>query len=230
MTVADNYNRIQKAIKQACELAGRDSNINIIAVTKYVSLQKTEEALRAGITHLGENRMEGALEKWEHFHDKATLHFIGSLQSKKAKHIIEKYDYIHSLDRLSLAKELDKRCPEGRKIRCFVQVNVSGEDSKSGIQPDEAVDFIESLKEFAAVEVVGLMTMAPYEKNPEDTRPIFRRLRELRDRIRSLNYPHAPCGELSMGMSNDYTVAVEEGATYIRIGSLLVGNEQGNAK
>ncbi|WP_199256811.1 YggS family pyridoxal phosphate-dependent enzyme [Alteribacillus sp. YIM 98480] len=226
MTVTNNLVQIQQTIKEACSRSDRHTDkVTIIAVTKYVTLDKTKEAIEAGIHHIGENRLEGALEKWEAFHGQAEFHFIGSLQSKKAKHLVDKYDYIHSLDRLSLAKELQKRCPDDKKLQCFVQVNTSGETSKSGLAPEETLDFIKKLEDYPSLKVIGLMTMAPYEEDPEHTRPVFRRLRELRDEIHELHLEHAPCEELSMGMSNDFHIAIEEGATFIRLGSTLVGHE-----
>ncbi|WP_252313862.1 YggS family pyridoxal phosphate-dependent enzyme [Sinobaca sp. H24] len=224
--VEKNLAAIKQTIKQACSNAGRrEEDIHIIAVTKYVSMETAERAIEAGISHLGENRIEGALDKWEKFQDKASFHFIGQLQSKKAKKIIGKYEYIHSLDRISLAEELEKRLENGSKVKCFVQVNVSGESSKAGLDAAEAIPFIQELEAFSSIEVVGLMTMAPYEEDPEKTRSWFRELRMLRDRVQELGQPNAPCKELSMGMSNDYAVAIEEGATYIRLGTSLVGNE-----
>lgn len=226
MTVTNNLAQIQQTIKEARSRSDRHTdNITIIAVTKYVTLEKAKEAIEAGIQHIGENRLEGALEKWEAFHGQVKFHFIGSLQSKKAKHLVDKYDYIHSLDRLSLAKELQKRCPDDKKLQCFVQVNASGEKSKSGLAPEETLDFIKKLEDYPSLKVIGLMTMAPYEEDPENTRPVFRRLRELRDEICELRLEHAPCEELSMGMSNDFHIAIEEGATFIRLGSTLVGKE-----
>ncbi|WP_240375194.1 YggS family pyridoxal phosphate-dependent enzyme [Bacillus piscicola] len=226
MTIADNLAHIKNTIQKSCDKAGRDAaDVTIIAVTKYVSIDTAGAALKAGVEHLGENRLEGALEKWQEFDGQATFHFIGTLQSRKAKDLIGKYDYFHSLDRLSLAKEFQKRCPEGEKIRCFVQVNVSGEESKAGLSLKETIPFIKSLEKYPALEVIGLMTMAPFVENPEEARPVFRGLRELRDEVQKLNLSHAPCRELSMGMSNDFHVAVEEGATFVRIGSILVGKE-----
>ncbi|SFE40670.1 YggS family pyridoxal phosphate-dependent enzyme [Alteribacillus iranensis] len=224
MTIAENLADIQETIKTACDKSGRKhEDVKIVAVTKYVSVDTAKAAVAAGIHHIGENRLEGAVKKWEALNGQATFHFIGTLQSRKVKEIIDKYDYFHSLDRKSLAKEFQKRCPEQKKVRCFVQVNVSGEESKAGLSPDGTIDFIQSLEQYPSIEVVGLMTMAPYEEDPEATRPVFRRLRELRDRVIDLNLKHAPCRELSMGMSNDFHIAVEEGATIVRIGSLLVG-------
>ncbi|ARK31079.1 YggS family pyridoxal phosphate-dependent enzyme [Halalkalibacter krulwichiae] len=226
MDIKENLTNIENAIKASCDKVGRDPNtVNIVAVTKYVSVATTKAALDNGLIHIGENRAEGALEKWEELNERGVWHFIGSLQTRKVKKIIGKYEYLHSLDRLSLAEELDKRLKEGQKIKCFVQVNVSGEESKAGIEPNHLRTFIDQLADFEKIQVVGLMTMAPFYEDPELTRPIFKQLRQLRDEIKSLKLDHAPCTELSMGMSNDYLVAVEEGATFVRIGSALVGRE-----
>ncbi|MBU9720429.1 YggS family pyridoxal phosphate-dependent enzyme [Bacillus alkalicola] len=209
------------AAQKRCDAAAE--HVHVVAVTKYVDTSTTEQVLDAGIEHIGENRVEEGVDKWEALGSRGTWHFIGNLQSKKVKQMIDKFQYIHSLDRLSLAKEINKRAPEDKRIKCFVQVNVSGEGSKSGLSPEETIEFIEKLGSYPSIEVVGLMTMAPFVEDPETVRPYFRRLRELRDDIVSKEWTHAPCHELSMGMSNDYVVAVEEGATYIRVGSALVG-------
>ncbi|PRO65310.1 YggS family pyridoxal phosphate-dependent enzyme [Alkalicoccus urumqiensis] len=227
MTVQENLSDINLKIESACRRSGRKpEDVSIVAVTKYVSIERAEEALEAGIHHLGENRLEGAMEKFDAIGSRAVWHFIGSLQSRKVKDMLHAYDYIHSLDRLSLAKEIQKRAEEGRTVSCFVQVNVSGEESKSGLDPEKTRSFIEELEQYPAVKVVGLMTMAPYAENPEEVRPFFQKLRELRNEIRSLDLPWAPCTELSMGMSNDLEIAVEEGATFVRLGSSLVGSEE----
>ncbi len=224
MSVNENLQKLEARIEKACERSGRSAeSIHIVAVTKYVSIERAKEAVEAGIGHLGENRLEGAMEKYEAIGSGAEWHFIGNLQSRKVKEMIHAYSYVHSLDRISLAKEINKRASEGRKMKCFVQVNVSGEESKSGIKPDEVMDFVLSMEKYPAVEIIGLMTMAPYEEDPEEVRPYFQRLRELRDEVKGKKLPYAPCTELSMGMSNDFEVAVEEGATFIRIGSILVG-------
>lgn len=220
--VATNLSNIQKNIRQACENVNRDpKDIRLIAVTKYVTIERTKEAINAGIDNLGENRNEGFLEKYNEIQDQAHWHFIGSLQSRKVKDIINQVDFIHSLDRKSLAKEINKRATH--PVNCFVQVNVSGEESKHGISSDEVITFIKSLSIYENIKVVGLMTMAPHVDDPEDVRFVFKKLRELRDEIREEDLPHAPCEWLSMGMSNDYHVAIEEGATHVRIGSKLVG-------
>lgn len=224
MTVAENAAQIRNKVAEACTRAGRNPDeVNIIAVTKYVSEETAEAALNAGITHIGENRDDGFLRKWQTLGDRATWHFIGTLQSRKVKRVIDKVDYIHSLDRLSLAEEMNKRARD--RVRCFVQVNVSGEQSKHGVAPDEVISFIEQLADFPKIEVVGLMTMAPYIDDEDEIRCVFRRLRELADTVRAQKWGHAPCTELSMGMSNDFEIAVEEGSTFVRIGTALVGKE-----
>lgn len=222
-TVEANWKVIKHNIGLACEASGRDpEDVTCIAVTKYVSPERAVEAVEAGITNLGENRVEGALEKHEAVSGRADIHFIGTLQSKKAKKIIGKCAYIHSLDRKSLAEEINKRSGEA-VTECFVQVNVSGEESKAGLPPEEVEPFIESLVKLSGLRIVGLMTLAPFEEDAENTRPVFRQMKEMRRRIQEKNWAHAPCGYLSMGMSNDYMVAVEEGATHIRLGTSLVG-------
>ncbi|WP_047984545.1 YggS family pyridoxal phosphate-dependent enzyme [Ornithinibacillus californiensis] len=225
MDVSQNLAEIKTTIEEACSKSNRNSNeITIIAVTKYVTIERTMEALNAGIVDLGENRQEGFIEKYNHVGKQVKWHFIGSLQSRKVKDVIDKVDYIHSLDRLSLAKEIDKRASS--TVDCFIQVNVSGEASKHGLQPNSVMPFIESLSDFSKIRVVGLMTMAPHTDDKVLLHKVFRELRELRDEIQGKNYQHAPCQFLSMGMSNDYDIAIEEGATHIRIGSKLVGSDR----
>ncbi|KON89172.1 hypothetical protein AF332_21785 [Sporosarcina globispora] len=224
MKVEENLKHIESAIHEACIKANRNpEEITTIAVTKYVSAERAQEALEAGIHHLGENRDDGLLAKWDVLKDKPTWHFIGALQTRKVKNIIDKVDYIHSLDRISLAKEIDKRAD--RKINCFVQVNVSGEESKQGINPEIAADFISSLADYKNINIVGLMTMAPHTSDEDLLRSCFRKLKDLQTKIIDLEYEFAPCTELSMGMSNDFSLAIEEGATMVRIGTALVGQK-----
>lgn len=228
---------VEERIKQACERSGRSrEDVQIIAVTKYVSLDTTMDALAHGLRHLGENRWQDAQAKWEAIsgnEDQSAVdhqpiwHFIGSLQTNKVKDVIGKFTYMHSLDRLSLAEAIDKRASQlGIIVPCFIQVNVSGEDSKHGIEPDKLFSFVEQLGQFQSLKPIGLMTMAPYESEPEETRTVFRALRELRDELQQ-QCPHAQSiTQLSMGMSNDFEVAIEEGATWIRLGTILVGKEE----
>lgn len=205
------------------ELDSIREGINLIAVTKQVGVERTKEAVEAGIQHLGENRPEGFQKKFEAIQDGAKWHFIGNLQSRKVKEIINEIDYLHSLDRLSLAKEIQKRADH--VIDCFVQVNVSKEESKSGILPEETLDFIKTLEQYDKINIIGLMTMAPNVEDEEVLRKVFRDLKALQLDVAEREWPHAPCTECSMGMSNDYMIAAQEGATFVRIGTALIGSE-----
>lgn len=224
MKVSENLEVIQKHIEEACRQVNRSKEeVRIIAVTKYVSAERAQEAIEAGIADLGENRDEGLLEKAGHLKDKPVWHFIGTLQSRKVKNIVDHVTYIHSLDRLSLAKEINKRAKSS--VNCLVQVNASGEESKHGLEPKDVPGFIAKLKDFPNIIVSGLMTMAPNTDDEQVVRDCFRTLRKLQAEIKSQELDYAPCSELSMGMSNDYQIAVEEGSTMVRIGTALVGNE-----
>ncbi len=219
---------VQERIQAVCERNNRHADeVQIVAVTKYVSLAKTADVLDAGLMHLGENRWQNAQAKWEALHDRGVWHFIGHLQTNKVKDVIGKFQYIHSLDRLSLAKELEKKAAElDIRVNVFVQVNISGEESKYGLAAEEAPAFLESLQQMPHLNVVGLMTMAPEVEDAEQTRPVFRGLRELRDRLNELKLTEQPIQHLSMGMSGDFEIAIEEGATFVRLGSILVGKEE----
>lgn len=225
MSVQEKWTIVQKNIEEACLKSGRNpEEIKVVAVTKYVSLARMQEALSCGLRQFGESKAQDALPKWEQLGEEAVWHFIGHLQTNKVKYIIDKFSYIHSLDRPSLAKEINKRAAKLNKpISCFVQVNVANEETKHGLAVDEVEEFIESMQDFPYIKVIGLMTMAPYVENPEETRPIFRELRHIQQSLQKKAWSFAPLTELSMGMSNDYQVAIEEGATYIRLGSCLVG-------
>lgn len=222
MKVAENLIHIRQKISNACQKVNRTPDeVKLIAVTKYVSIDRADEALEAGIINLGENRDDGLLAKWDVLGDKPLWHFIGTLQTRKVKNIIDKVEYIHSLDRISLAEEINKRAL--KKIKCLVQVNVSGEESKHGLASEDVIDFIKNLRPYENISIEGLMTMAPFTEDEEQLRACFRKLRELRKQIKNLHLEYAPCTELSMGMSNDFEIAIEEGATMIRIGTALVG-------
>lgn len=220
--IIDNLQSIQQNIDAACAKVGRNpEEVTIIAVTKQVTTERAEEALAAGIHNLGENRPEPLLEKQETITDGAVWHYIGSLQTRKVRKVLDTVDFIHSLDRLGLAEEINKRAT--KTVNCFVQVNVSGEDSKHGLTAQEVEPFIEQLKAYDHIRVVGLMTMAPNTEDNTIIRNTFKGLKELQLALAAKQYEHAPCTELSMGMSHDYAIAVEEGSTYVRIGTALVG-------
>lgn len=223
MTVQTNLEQIQNNIRQACEKVNRNPNeITLIGVTKYVTIERMEEAIVAGVENIGENRAEDFTEKYDLIENEVKWHFIGTLQSRKARDVINKVAAIHSLDRESLAKQINTRSIE--PLDCFVQVNVSGEESKHGLSPEEVIPFIEKMAAYEKVNIVGLMTMAPHVEDEQELRDTFRRLAVIRDSVKEANLSNAPCEYLSMGMSNDYEIAIEEGATHIRVGSKLVGS------
>jgi pyridoxal phosphate enzyme (YggS family) len=225
VSLQERIQEVEQRITEACLRSGRKrEEVQIIAVTKYVSLEATGEAISNGLKQIGENRWQDAQLKWEAFHSEADWHFIGHLQTNKVKDVLGKFQYIHSLDRLSLAEELHKKALSlGIQVQCFIQLNVSGEETKYGLAPEKLFVFAEQLRELPALQIVGLMTMAPYEAEKESTRPVFRELRRLRDELNAKRIFNHPVPHLSMGMSNDYEIAIEEGATWVRLGSVLVG-------
>ncbi|AGY81391.1 MULTISPECIES: YggS family pyridoxal phosphate-dependent enzyme [Carnobacterium] len=218
-SVKENCGEIERKLGLSLKRVGRErSSVQVIAVTKSVSSKQTRAVIEEGYIHLAENRPEGLALKQEEIDDDCLIwHYIGNLQTRKVKKVINSIDYFHALDRLSLAKEIEKRAQ--KTIFCFVQVNVTGEDSKSGVSPDELTEFIVSLSQYTKIKVVGLMTMAPLDASETIIRSAFIQLRELQEMIKKKNLSYAPCTELSMGMSKDYTIAVEEGATFVRIGT-----------
>jgi PLP dependent protein len=227
MSLSERIHDVQTRVAAACERSGRNKEaVKIIAVTKYVSLETTKTVLDEGLLHIGENRWQDVKPKWEALHERGTWHFIGHLQTNKVKDVIGKFAYIHSLDRMSLAKELDKQAAAlGIVVQCLLQVNVSGEESKFGLAPENLFEFAVEVSRLKHIHIAGLMTMAPYEMEAEATRPVFRGLRELRDRLNEQKMIPYELTELSMGMSGDFEVAIEEGATWVRLGTVLVGKE-----
>jgi len=224
--ILNNVEKVRRAIEQAARRAGRDpAEVTLIAVSKTRSVQEIEAVIAAGVTHLGENRVQEMAAKVEPLADKQpTWHLIGTLQTNKVKQALNMAHLIHSLDRDSLLAELVRQCERrGQPCDVLVQVNVSGEQTKHGISPDELLPFLRRVSQQSWVRVRGLMTMAPLTADPEETRPIFRRLRELADEARALALPQVSMEHLSMGMSNDFEVAVEEGATLVRVGTAIFG-------
>ncbi|CAD5900772.1 MAG: YggS family pyridoxal phosphate-dependent enzyme [Carnobacterium sp.] len=221
MTIKENLQQVEETLNLSLTHAQRQPEAaTLIAVTKAVSNEETAEIYHLGIKNLAENRPEGLIAKQDFLPEKDIIwHYIGNLQSRKVKQVINRIDYFHSLDRLTLASEIEKRADH--QIACFVQVNVSKEESKHGISPAELTEFIAELANYSKIQVIGLMTMAPLGANEAEIRHYFSELRILQAEIASKKIPYAPCTELSMGMSNDYQLAVEEGATFIRVGSLL---------
>lgn len=220
--ITDNLREIRQAVQDSCAFAHRNpEDVTLIAVTKTVDSEAARVLVDSGITHLAENRVDKLLKKQYDLRDKTHLkwHLIGNLQRRKVKSIINEIDFFHALDSLSLAAEIDKRAL--KTISCFVEVNISGEETKHGISPEEIESFISQLSSFTNIKIVGLITMAPHEASEQELHDIFSRLKILQENVRQRTLAHAPCTELSMGMSNDFPIAIEEGSTFIRIGTAL---------
>ena len=222
--ISYNINDIKQRIATAALRAGRDPlSIKLMAVTKTVEPARILKAIDAGLTLLGENYIQESKDKIAIIGDRAQWHMIGHLQTNKAKSAVKLFDCVHSVDRLELAIELDKRAGQiNRKLNVLIEVN-SGEESKSGIEKTKALELVEQVAHLPNLVVQGLMTMAPYSDNPENSRPYFNDLRDLRDDINHAGITGVSMDELSMGMTDDFEVAIEEGATIIRVGRAIFG-------
>jgi len=221
--VAARYEAVRRQVADAADIAGRDpSDVRIVAVTKTVGLDEIAQAVEAGVCDFGENRVQEFLGKYGLF-PTVDWHFIGTLQTNKVKDVVRRACLIHSVDSLRLLDEIDRRAGQAGVVqRVLLQVNVSGEASKHGFEPGELRDALVEASRLDHVEVRGLMTMAPFGR-PEDSRWVFRELKELRDSLREMPLNGVELDELSMGMTNDFKVAVEEGSTIVRIGRALFG-------
>lgn len=217
--LADNLNEIKETIKLACAHAHRsESEVTLVAVTKSVDNEVAEALAALGVEDFAENRVDKLLEKKAALKNFSSIrwHLIGNLQRRKVKLVINDIDYFHALDSLSLAEEIQKRAE--KPISCFVEVNISAEESKHGLRKEELKDFIMQLSNLDKIHVVGLMTMAPLNADDHKLHEIFMELRNAQNKIKEMHLAYAPCTELSMGMSNDFSIAIEEGATFVRIG------------
>ncbi|MFO7972920.1 MAG: YggS family pyridoxal phosphate-dependent enzyme [Desulfobacterales bacterium] len=220
---------VKDRIQTAASACGRSpGTIRLVAVSKTVPTVRVREAIQAGVTILGENYVQEARAK---FNDLATYavswHFIGHLQSNKAKYAVRLFDLIHSVDTLKLARELDKQSRKINKIQeILIQVNISEEASKSGVNAEDTLTLLKDISRLENLSVKGLMTMPPYFNAPEKVRPYFKALRDLRDRLKQQGVLNVGLNELSMGMTGDFEVAVQEGATLVRIGTAIFGKRQ----
>ncbi|MFM0788822.1 YggS family pyridoxal phosphate-dependent enzyme [Streptococcus suis] len=219
MNFQKNKDAIFSAVAKAAEKAGRPSeSVKVIAVTKYVDSSIANQLVNTGITHIGENRVDQFLEKYNALADKQlTWHLIGTLQRRKVKDIIPFVDYFHALDSVKLAQEIDKRAT--KIVKCFLQVNVSGEESKHGFAVSEIDAALAEISFLENIELVGLMTMAPIDATDDELDEIFSKMQEIQEGLAARNLPRMPFTELSMGMSGDFERAIAHGATYVRIGS-----------
>jgi hypothetical protein len=220
-----NINKIMQKIASAAKRCNRSPDtVKLLAVTKTVPPQIIEQAIGAGLKAFGENYVQEAREKIARIQERVQWHMIGHLQTNKAKYVFNLFDYIHSVDRLELAREIDRRAGmAGRQINILIEVNISGESSKSGIRASEVIELIKNVSMMGNLSVRGLMTMAPYSDNPENSRPYFAALKDLQQKIIQEGIAGIQMDELSMGMTDDFEVAIEEGATMVRIGRAIFG-------
>jgi pyridoxal phosphate enzyme (YggS family) len=225
--VARNLKEVRAAIAAAAQRAGRDpAAVRLVAVSKTVDLERLQAAIAAGQRLFGENYLQEAKAKIEALGGETSWHLVGHLQTNKAKGAVELFDLIHAVDRLKLARALEAAAAGlGQVQDILIQVNQGGEATKSGVAPEAAPELLQEVARLPHLRVLGLMTMPPWLPDPEAVRPYFRALRELRDRLRDLS--GLPLPELSMGMSGDYEVAVEEGATLVRVGTAIFGPRRG---
>ena len=225
MGIRENVDRVRGRIGAAAERALREPDeITLVAVTKTVEPPVIAEAVAAGITVIGENRVQEAERKFGSGLPEVEKHLVWHLQTNKVKKALELFDVIQSVDSLRLAREISTRCEAGGlSIDVLVEVNTSGEDSKYGLVPEETVETIEEIADLGGIRVRGLMTIGAFLSDPEDVRPCFRQLREIRDAVEEKVIPGVSMDHLSMGMTNDFEVAIEEGATIVRVGRAIFG-------
>lgn len=228
-SIGDNVRRVYERLRRAALAVGRrEDSIRLVAATKSVSVDAIREGLAAGLNILGESRLQEALPKIEALRgEPVRWHFIGRLQRRKARSVVGVFDLIHSVDTLELAQEIDRRAKEaGHQQAVLLEVNVGDEPTKAGFRPDELISLLPELSRLSYMGVKGLMTIPPPTSDAEQARPYFRRLRELAQKLRQFE-PGLSMNELSMGMSNDYVVAIEEGATLVRVGTAIFGARRG---
>ena len=226
MSIKRNIEKIEEEIKTAAIKAGRKpEEITLIAVSKTFPPEYVTEALEAGIFHFGENYVQDFISKFNVLNrDNIKWHFIGHLQRNKVKYIFDKIYMLHTLDSIKLAEEINKKLKKAdKKIKVLIQVNIGNEETKSGIKVSECERFIEKLSEFNTIQVSGLMTIPPYSPNAEDVRHYFRKMKELFEHMKTFNGNNINIKELSMGMSGDFKIAIEEGSTMVRIGTSIFG-------
>jgi pyridoxal phosphate enzyme (YggS family) len=224
--IAQNIELVKRRVAEACARVGRDAeDVRIVAVSKTFGVEQIKKALEAGLVDFGENYVQELRQKIVRLGGKQVRwHFVGHLQTNKVKYIIDSIYLIHSLDSLRLAVELQKRAE--KPVEVLVEVHTTEEATKTGVNPDDVIPLVREVSRLTNVSIRGLMTMGPFSDNPEDSRPSFRMLRELRAKVESENIPDVRMQHLSMGMTHDFEVAVEEGATILRIGTAIFGDRK----
>lgn len=224
-TIAENIVRLRERIVNRAIKNGRNpEEITLVAVSKNVDIDRIREAQEAGITIFGENYVQEAKVKVPQVGEGVTWHMVGHLQTNKVKDVVPLFSMIHSVDSIHLAAEISQRVIRlGKTMEVLIQVNIGGESTKAGIHPEKVSSLLEALPHLKGIRVKGFMTMPPYFPNPEKTRPFFKRMRELRDNLLPYLPDSISLSHLSMGMSSDFEVAIDEGATILRIGTAIFG-------
>ena len=223
--VAENLAQVQKNIEESCGNVNRDpGEVTLIAVSKTKPLEMLREAYDAGARVFGENKVQEIVDKYDHMPSDVKWHMIGHLQRNKVKYIVDKVAMIHSVDSFRLAETIEKEAAKKNvTVPILIEVNVAQEESKYGLKPEEVLPFIEEIADFSHIQIKGLMTIAPYVENAEENREIFRELKKLSVDIAAKNINNVTMSVLSMGMTGDYMVAVQEGATMVRVGTGIFG-------
>ena len=225
MMIRENLSNVMERIARAARRAGRDpEDVVLIAASKGVEVDRLKDGLSAGIKVFGESKVQEAMPKLLALGKEAEWHFIGHLQSNKVKYVVGAFTLIHSVDSIELSEEINRRAEKMGMIQnVLLEVNVSGEKGKFGVMPDNVIAITNALSGLKYISLKGFMTIPPYSDDPEDARPYFRILREIRDKARQTGIFTDDCGELSMGMSDDFETAIEEGATMVRVGTAIFG-------
>ena len=223
--VAENLAQVQKNIEESCGNVNRDpGEVTLIAVSKTKPVEMLREAYDAGARVFGENKVQEIVDKYDHMPSDVKWHMIGHLQRNKVKYIVDKVAMIHSVDSFRLAETIEKEAAKKNvTVPILIEVNVAQEESKYGLKPEEVLPFIEEIADFSHIQIKGLMTIAPYVENAEENREIFRELKKLSVDIAAKNINNVIMSVLSMGMTGDYMVAVQEGATMVRVGTGIFG-------
>lgn len=227
MNIKENIDIILNRVEQAAKKSGRSiEDITVIAVSKTVDAEKAKQAIVGGLSNLGENRVQEFVNKYEQLSDMSIKwHVIGHLQKNKVKYIIDKAELIHSIENIELANEINKRAKQ-REImsKVLIEINIGEEDSKFGINTENVYDFLKEVSQYENIMVMGLMTVAPYAENPEEIRWVFKKMKEIYDNISKMQLKNTDMKYLSMGMTNDFEIAIEEGSNMVRIGTAIFGS------
>lgn len=225
MTIYENWKIVKDRVAEAAVRVGREpEQIKIVAVSKTMPVEKLREAVAAGVTILGENRVQEAWSKYQQLGKIASWHLVGHLQTNKVKRALQIFDVIHSVDSFHLAEEIDRRCGQmGRKVEIFVEVKTSDEPTKYGVAPEAAPELVEKISGLPNLQLTGLMTLGKWTTNEREVRSCFKRLVEVKETVEKQKLPDVSLSHLSMGMSGDFEWAIEEGATIVRIGTAIFG-------